>query len=193
MSSAHARCCACWSSAQWPPPHWRARRSASTHPGYWQAETAATRGKTTMMILVIVAVPDGGRAGVFAVRQPKHRFHAHRGAALIRECHDTSSKSPGGACNLGSSRCRSWTTSASRAPATTTQPPANVAATLRRCIHRHPAGGPRAGTGHGAAGAGMVIVGFGPRPHGDGDGGSKCPLPLWRCSAFTCRRPRGHS
>src|SRR6516165_4497833 len=52
--SAHARFCACWSSAQWPPPpHWRARRSASTHPGHWQAETAATSGKTTMMILVI--------------------------------------------------------------------------------------------------------------------------------------------
>jgi hypothetical protein len=41
--------------AQWPPPHWRARRSASTHAGYWQAETAATSGKTTMMILVIGA------------------------------------------------------------------------------------------------------------------------------------------
>ena len=54
-TSSHARCCACRSSAQWPPPHWRARRSASTHAGYWQAETAATSGKTTMMILVIGA------------------------------------------------------------------------------------------------------------------------------------------
>ena len=55
-TSAHARFCACWSSAQWPPsPHWRARRSASTHAGYWQAETAATSAKTTMMILVIGA------------------------------------------------------------------------------------------------------------------------------------------
>jgi hypothetical protein len=54
--SAGACFCACRSLAHSaPPPHWRARRSASTHPGYWQAETAATSGKTTMIILVIGA------------------------------------------------------------------------------------------------------------------------------------------
>jgi hypothetical protein len=54
-SSPHARHAACRSSAQWPPPPQRARRSASPHSGYWQAETAATSAKTTMMILVIGA------------------------------------------------------------------------------------------------------------------------------------------
>jgi hypothetical protein len=51
---------------------------------------------------------------------------------------------------------------------------------LRRCIHRHPAVDPRAGTGREDAGAGMVIVGFGLRGDGDGDGGSKCPAALFR-------------
>jgi len=36
----------------------RGRRGSFTpHPGYWQAETAATSAKTTMMILVIGAGP----------------------------------------------------------------------------------------------------------------------------------------
>ena len=63
-TSAQSRFCACWSSAQWlPPSHWRARRSASTHAGYWQAETTVTSAKTTMMILVI-ALPSRHLGGI---------------------------------------------------------------------------------------------------------------------------------
>jgi hypothetical protein len=92
----------------------------------------------------------------------KHRFRGNRGAtvasstkppwpprrsdlgraAVIRECHDTSTKSPGDACNHGSSRCRSWTTTASRAPAT---PPPSRPPTSPPPKERHPpppGGGP---------------------------------------------------
>ena len=80
------------------------------------------------------AEPAGARKASRLPWHPPYRYlvdrRSDRGrAAVIRECHDTSTKNPGGACNHDSSRCRSWTTSAPRAPAATPKPSANVAAT----------------------------------------------------------------